>query len=312
MQAVNQNQKMHFYQPFFCEGVVSYTQKEVELPFHLFFCEFMMGSVIDRTADSLFMKCIPDGCVTVIFIRKGDACKVELLGTPLAAKQLIVYPDALYFCVRLEPGMKFPYSHITGYSISTRDITDTEIFLPHLEADMERLVKSLFAAPTFEGRIESFCSYIAAFPEEELLVKPALMDMLRRIYAARGNVSIREMAEVVCYSERQFSRIFQQALGYSPKTFARIVRFQYVLGLMKRLAKCGMEIADMRVSQFLSGLADSDQAHFQREFKDFTSLTPRQFTVFAGGKGLDAKCTSCAGRMLCIDGLCHAGEREHE
>jgi AraC-like DNA-binding protein len=253
------------------------------------------------------MKCIPDGCVTVIFIRKGDSCKVELLGTPLAAKQLIVYPDALYFCVRLEPGMKFPYSHITGCALSTRDIADTEVFLPHLDGDMKRLVERLFAAPSFEDRVESFCSYLLTFSVEELFVKPGLMDMLRRIYSAKGNVNIREMADVVCYSERQFSRIFQQALGYSPKTFARIVRFQHVLGQMYRLIKCGMDVADMRVSHFLSGLDYSDQSHFQREFKDFTSLTPRQFAAFAYGRGLDSKCAACAGRGQCVDGLCHAG-----
>ena len=305
MKAVDQDQKMHFCQPFFCEGVLSYTQQEVELPFHLFFCEFMMGSVIDRDTDSLFMKCIPDGCVTVIFIRKGDACKVELLGTPLAAKQLIVYPDALYFCVRLEPGMKFPYSHITGCSLSTRDIADTEIFLPHLDADMKRLVEQLFKAPSFGQRIESFCSYLLTFPTEELFVQPSLMDMLYRIYSARGNVNIREMADTVCYSERQFSRIFQQALGYSPKTFARIVRFQHVIGQIRRLAGAGLEAANMRMSHFLSGLDYSDQSHFQREFKDFTSLTPRQFATFAYKRKQDSKCAACAGRGNCFDSPLH-------
>ena len=290
---------MHFCQPFFCEGVLCYTQQERDCPFHLFFCEFSMGTVIDRDADRLFMKCIPDGCVTVLFIQKGASCKIELLGTPLAAKQLIVYPDARYFCVRLEPGMRFPYARIAGSTLSTRDLVDTEIFLPHPGAEMERLATALFSAPSFDSRVDVLSAYLASFSAEDLFVTESLRDMLRRIYAARGNVHIRSLADVVCYSERQFSRLFSEALGYSPKTFARIVRFQHVLAEMKRLSFTGMEIARLPVSRFLSGLDYADQAHFQREFKDFTTLTPREFTAFAQEKGRSARCAGCAGRCQC-------------
>lgn len=303
MMAVYQRQNgMRFCQPFFCEGVLRYTQQDYYNPFHLSFCEFSLGPVIDRQANTLFMKCIPDGCVTVLFIQKGSSCKIELLGTPLEAKQLIVYPDALYFCVRLEPGMKFPYSRISGGSFSTRDIVNTEIFLPHLDADTESLAEKLFSAPSFEKRIEVFYAYITSFSLEELFVSDVLMDMLHRIYCAGGNVNIRSMADEVCYSERQFSRLFSESLGYSPKTFARIVRLQHVLSEMKRLSGTGIKIASIPVARFLSGMNYSDQAHFQREFKDFTTLTPRQFAVFATEKGHKPGCSACAGSLFCSAG----------
>ncbi len=290
---------LRFCQPFFCEGVLHYTQKELFSPFHISFCEFRLGSVIDRNANRLFMKCVPDGCITVLFIQKGCSCKIELLGTPLAAKQLIVYPNALYFCARLEPGMKFPYSLISGSSLSTRDIVDTEIFLPRLNEDMEKFAQKLFYAPSFEKRIEAFYDYLKRFPHEQLFVNETLLDMLHRIYIADGNVNIKKMADEVCYSERQFSRIFSEALGYSPKTFARIVRLQHVLSEMKQLSKTGMEIAKLPVASFITGTDYSDQAHFQREFKDFTTLTPHQFAVFASKKGQKADCLGCAGRNNC-------------
>lgn len=285
---------MRFCQPFFCEGVKRYAQKEVLRPFHLTFSEFEIQSIIDRKADPLFMKCIPDGSVTILFIKSTGTCKVELIGTPLSAKALIVYPDALYFGVRLEPGMIFPYSRISGARISSRDITDTEIFLPVLSADMQELSEKLFAAPSFEERIKVFNTYISLFDREQLVATETLYDMLSRIYSANGNIEISSLANTVCYSERQFSRIFSESLGYSPKTFARIVRFQHVLFqmLMKR---------NTSISNMIANLNYSDQAHFQREFKEFTTLTPRQFVQFAKKNTARERCHSCTGRC----GACH-------
>ena len=285
---------IRFCQPFFCDGVRRYAQKEVLHPFHFVFSEFMIQSVIDRNADPLFMKCIPDGCVTVLFIKSSGTCKVELIGTPLSAKALIVYPDALYFAVRLEPGLSFPYSRISKAKISTRDIADTEIFLPLLSGDMQELSEKLFAAPSFEERIHIFNAYISLFDRKELVAKETLCDMLMRIYLAKGNVEISSIAERVCYSERHFSRLFSEGLGYSPKTFARIVRFQHVL--FQIFMKGNANIADM-----LATLNYSDQAHFQREFKEFTTLTPRQFVQFAKKNTSRERCLACTGHC----GKCH-------
>ena len=285
---------IRFCQPFFCEGVRHYVQKEVQHPFHLMFSEFVIQSVIDRKADPLFMKCIPDGCVTVLFIKSAGTYKIELIGTPLSAKALIVYPDALYFAVRLEPGLSFPYSRISNAKISTRDITDTEIFLPLLSGDMQELTEKLFSAPSFEERINIFNSYISLFDRSELLAKEHLCDMLMQIYNAKGNVEISNIADKVCYSERHFSRIFSESLGYSPKTFARIVRFQHVL--FQILMNGNVNISDM-----IASLNYSDQAHFQREFKEFTTLTPRQFIQFAKKNTSRERCLTCTGHC----GKCH-------
>lgn len=68
-------------------------------------------------------------------------------------------------------------------------------------------------------------------------------------------------------SERQFERKFLQSVGFTPSFYKRVVRFETALyriqqGHYTSLANLSYE------------LGYSDQSHFNREFKQFSSLTP--------------------------------------
>jgi hypothetical protein len=68
-------------------------------------------------------------------------------------------------------------------------------------------------------------------------------------------------------SERQFERKFLQSVGFTPSFYKRVVRFETALhriqqGHYASLANLSYE------------LGYSDQSHFNREFKQFSSLTP--------------------------------------
>lgn len=287
---------MRFHQPFFCEGLQNYTCRETESPYQLFFSEFSTAALIDRSKNPFFLKCIPDGCVTVIFIQSDRYRTIELLGTTFSAKQLIAYPDSLYFCVRLPPGMLLPYTRTSGKALQTKDIAGTEMFLPRLNQGMEQLARDLLSAPCFEKRMQLFCAYLNSLDRKSFMVKENVAEIIDRICQSGGNVNIHELARQICYSERQLSRLFSEALGYPPKLFARIVRFQHIVG---SILKNPLE-AQSAVSRFIEDANYSDQAHFQREFKEFTTLTPREFMKLAEMKGYHARCESCGGRQHCM------------
>lgn len=68
-------------------------------------------------------------------------------------------------------------------------------------------------------------------------------------------------------SERQFERKFLQSIGFTPSYYKRVLRFEKALyriqhGHYKSLANLSYE------------LGYADQSHFNREFKQFSSLTP--------------------------------------
>lgn len=77
------------------------------------------------------------------------------------------------------------------------------------------------------------------------------------------------------YSHRQFIRLFSQAVGLPPKLYCRVQRFQKALQLMQR-APCtsplGLALVAMEAGY-------SDQPHFNREFREFSGVTPEQYRL---------------------------------
>jgi AraC-like DNA-binding protein len=82
----------------------------------------------------------------------------------------------------------------------------------------------------------------------------------------RAGHTVAAVARLVGYSERQLRRRCLPAFGYGPKTLARVLRMDRALAL----ARSGLPLADagLRVGY-------ADQAHFSREVKALTGVTPR-------------------------------------
>jgi AraC-like DNA-binding protein len=85
---------------------------------------------------------------------------------------------------------------------------------------------------------------------------------------AGGSADVVEVAERVYVSERQLQRRFVERVGYGPKTFQRIARFQRAVG---QLGRDGAVLARAAAS---AGYAD--QAHLTRESRRLAGLTPRE------------------------------------
>ena len=83
-----------------------------------------------------------------------------------------------------------------------------------------------------------------------------------------GSAGVAEVADGVYVSERQLQRRFRERVGYGPKTFQRIARFQRALG---RLGSEGGGLAGAAAS---AGYAD--QAHLTRETRRLAGLSPRE------------------------------------
>ena len=86
----------------------------------------------------------------------------------------------------------------------------------------------------------------------------------------RGDVAISSLCDELGVGERRLERNFRRALGTSPKHFARITRFL----LACRTLHAG-EWTNLAAVAHACGYAD--QAHFNRNFKAFSGMSPRQF-----------------------------------
>lgn len=81
-------------------------------------------------------------------------------------------------------------------------------------------------------------------------------------------LQVSELADIACFSQKQFGRIFNSLVGMRPKEYARIARFQKSMWLLQNHCHNYAEIA------YYCGY--SDQSHLIRDFRQFSGTTPSQ------------------------------------
>jgi len=101
-----------------------------------------------------------------------------------------------------------------------------------------------------------------------------LDDAVRRavlaIVAARGDASIAAVAAGIGLGERQLQRRFREAVGLTPKQFARIRRMREAAAGMLRPGSPGW-------AAVAADFGYADQSHLIDEFSQLTGLTPVAF-----------------------------------
>jgi AraC-like DNA-binding protein len=100
---------------------------------------------------------------------------------------------------------------------------------------------------------------------------PAVVHALRRLSTASN---VRDVVKETGYSQRRFIAVFREELGLTPKVFCRLLRFQKVLSQFKAYPTATW-------SQVAHDAGYSDQAHFNREFREFTGVTPGEYRSFS-------------------------------
>lgn len=95
-----------------------------------------------------------------------------------------------------------------------------------------------------------------------------IVEAVKLIYKSKGTIRIKELNEKLFISQSPFEKRFRKVVGTTPKKFASIVRFNTVLDNLNE-SKTLTEIC--YENNFF------DQAHFIKDFKQFTGGTPEHF-----------------------------------
>jgi AraC-like DNA-binding protein len=129
------------------------------------------------------------------------------------------------------------------------------------------LRERLLAAGSLQQQLELFESALAARLPRVRGVHPAVAHALER-FAGSGDVG--QVVRETGYSHRRFLALFRETVGLAPKVYCRILRFQQAV---QRLAP-GVNVAPIEVA-LEAGY--SDQSHLNREFREFSGLTPGEY-----------------------------------
>ncbi len=221
---------------------------------------------------------VPDGCAEMI-IHRGDLYRQYAEdGTfhlqPRSfifgqiTKPLMVQPEGRteIFAVRFHPHGLAPFCSMPLSELENRAVDLRELFGDQ-GAELENAILKAADVSVIIERVEAFLWHCflnnGSFDDR---VNSAVSVILQ----STGAVNIQSLASDSQVQQRQLQRMFKQRVGLSPKQLARLVRLQAAIrqlneGKFSTLAEMALEFNYY------------DQAHFIKEFKEFTGITPGEF-----------------------------------
>jgi AraC-like DNA-binding protein len=205
---------------------------------------------------------VPNGCIELSYALGGDGVTVSGLQRGPAVSRLEAGTTVVG--LRFRPGAS-PW--ILG--ATPTELVDLDVSIDDLwgrEASM--LEERLADAQSPSDAVRLLQDELARRSSETAGTDPLVTAAIARLEPWRRS-DLATWAADLFISPRQLRRRFVAALGYGPKTFQRIRRFQGFLALSQS------EHGDLARLALDAGYAD--QAHLTRECRQLTGLTPARF-----------------------------------
>jgi AraC-like DNA-binding protein len=203
----------------------------------------------------------PDGCLDILYDRNHG---LRAIGT-MTREQRFDFPNGTRLIgIRFRPGMAGPFlgispAKLTDESAPLQDLWDrrgrelqTKLEDARSNQDAMRILLSGLPTP-----------YTAPNPVQRAI---------EAIAAANGSADLDSMARQANLSGRQFRRRCLEESGLTPKHLCRVLRFRHAC----RMAHVAAQSNENGVNWSAIALEAEyfDQAHFIRDFRQFTGLTP--------------------------------------
>jgi len=221
---------------------------------------------------------VPDGCMEMIF-HYGDLYRqYRTDGSSIIQPRCFVIGQLTHpleieptgttgiFSVRFHPDGFLPFANIP-----IREMENTAVSLEQLFGeDGLEIEQKIRNASSVTGRIQHIENFLRNRLTDTRTIDRIIKTTVEMILTANGQLSIETVSKQTNVNRRQLERKFATAIGLSPKQLSKTVRLQATL---KRLLS----------KQFtsLTALAHEneyyDQAHFNKDFKELTGLTPKEF-----------------------------------
>lgn len=162
------------------------------------------------------------------------------------------------------------FTHFTSHPIN--ELFNQSISLDHIfnKNDIAEIEERLALVHSDKHRIQVVEKFMLS-QLKDIQTDRLIVEAVKLIYHSRGAIRIKELNDKLAISQSPFEKRFRKVVGTTPKKFASIVRFNTVLDNLKN-TKSLTEIC--YENRFF------DQAHFSKEFRQFTGESPENFKRF--------------------------------
>lgn len=222
---------------------------------------------------------LPDGCIDMIFILGNDVKRYT------SGDEFIIQPRAMVLGQITEPFYVEPTGQVNSFAVrfypyGFANFVDTPIQgLANKETPIEllfgselstQLVGEIIQATGTRERITILNRFLTNMLKDTVTIDNIVKSTIDAILSSKGNSSINTIMKADPSKRRQLERKFLKTIGISPKQLGKVIRLQSALQmLLNQQAESLTEIAYENDYY--------DQAHFIKDFKEFTGTTPGHF-----------------------------------
>jgi AraC-like DNA-binding protein len=223
---------------------------------------------IQPVATAYAHRVLPDACVDLVFFQ----------GQPPA----VIGPWTESFVARLAPGTRitgarfYPGKAAAILGLPALELANQQAEIGNVwNAAARAPFASVGEQPTFRG--------------SRFALEAALLRHMRKIASADSTIGaaiqwiarhpgahVEELSEFAGISSRQMQRRFSAAVGYGPKMFQSILRFQRLLYFASR------NVRERGLAELAADAGYADQSHMTREVQRFAGKSPGDLLPSAG------------------------------
>lgn len=234
--------------------------------------------VQDHTHSTGKYKILPDGYSDFIFCLSGTAmpkanensvyfCEAYYVGAMTTFSELISLPAHLNMLgIRFKPGGLSVFCHIPLHEFKNLrvDAGDCDFLFPPGFTDRLRKLQTL------HKQIAEIENFLIACLKKHFIPDQQASFAVQQIHLSHGQVTINELLKKICLCQRHFERKFKHTTGYSPKEFARIIRFRHTVNLLKNTIPDNYQHLAIDCGYY-------DHSHMTKEFRQLSGVTPTEF-----------------------------------
>jgi len=222
---------------------------------------------ISASPSSYAQRVLPDGCIDIVLINDDAPMVIGPWSEPFIAR---LAPGAMIVGARFYPGrppglLGLPASELLNQSVRLRDVWGSTV-----EAQFARIAQEV-------GLPARRSAMVAALLER--LARPAPLDHVDHAVIAavqwlakHPNGQIEQLSRLMGISSRHLHRRFSDAVGYGPKMFQSVARFQSLVHLAS--PRNNKRDNTRALVQLSADAGYADQAHMSREVRRFSGVPP--------------------------------------
>jgi AraC-like DNA-binding protein len=227
---------------------------------------------VERSAEPLCRREVPSGDVTIILspgsaLSLPDGRHTSFLAALHESHTLVEHDGHQEGVeVRLTPLGARALFGLPMHELSNRVVELDDL----LGRGADELIERMWEAPSWDRRFAILDDALAFRADRAPRPESELVWAWGRMRSSAGRARVSGLADELGWSHRRLIARFREGIGLAPKTLGRVLRFERVSRLLQ-------QVEEPRLAEVALDCGYYDQAHLNRDFRQFAGTSPGQY-----------------------------------